>query len=208
MWSDQVMDADLTAWLLSSIGFAVAASATPGPNNAMVAASGATFGFARSVPHILGIVVGYPVMLILLALGAGDLFRAVPVLHVVLKWVGAAYLIWLAVRIALARPMTEPGRARAAPLSFVQAALFQWVNPKAWMMAVGSIATFTQPASVTRDSLALGAIFIVAALPAVSFWTLTGVGAARLLQTPGRLRAFNYAMAALLLVSVVSMVAE
>ena len=198
------MDTDLTTWLFSATAFAVAASGTPGPNNVMVAASGATFGFARTVPHILGIVVGYPVMLVVLAFGAGDLLRAYPLLHEVLKWVGAGYLLWLAVRIAMARPNLEPaGSGRSVPLTFLQAALFQWVNPKAWMMAVGSIAAYTNGAAVAAQALALAAIFVIAALPAVSFWTMTGVGAARLLRTPGRLRAFNLVMAALLVASLI-----
>ncbi len=200
-----------STWLLSAFAFAASMSGTPGPNNAMVAASGATFGFARTVPHILGIAVGFPLMLVAVTLGAGDLLRTYPVLHDALRWVGAAYLIWLAIRIAAAPPTTDrPGASRARPLGFVQAALFQWVNPKAWIIALGGIATYTTAGGdgVVAQALALAAIFLVVTLPLVSFWTLTGVGAARLLRTRRGLRAFNLAMAGLLVLSLVPVFLE
>lgn len=209
------MHADLTAWLLSASAFALSMSGTPGPNNAMVAASGATFGFARTLPHMLGIAIGFPVMLVAVALGAGDVLRAYPAVHDALKWAGMAYLLWLAIRIATARPvMAAASRGGAGmsgrPLSFLQAALFQWINPKAWVIAFGAVATYTNASgqAVIVQAAVLALIFVAATLPATAFWTMTGVGAARLLRTERGLRAFNIAMAILLVGSLLMLALE
>ena len=197
------------AWFASAVAFAVSMSASPGPNNAMVAASGATFGFARSLPHIMGVAVGFPVMLVLVALGAGDLLRAAPVVHEVLRWVGAAYLLWLAFRIATSAPTSKEATGGSRPLSFLQAALFQWINPKAWVIAISAVLTFTTAGVYALPEAGmLAAIFLVVILPALAFWTMTGVGAARLLRTTRRIRAFNLAMASLLVGSVVGLLRE
>ena len=203
------------AWLASATAFAVSMSATPGPNNAMVTASGATWGFRRTVPHMLGVSVGFPAMLVAVALGAGEVLRARPWLHEALRWAGVAYL-------ALARLEDRRGRARAAgrawtrpgigkpsrPLSFVQAALFQWVNPKAWVIALGAVAAYTTAAGsgLVAQAAVLASIFLLVTLPTVALWTLVGVGAARVLRTRRALRAFNLAMAALLVLSLAPMV--
>lgn len=203
------MHAATLAWFFSAVAFAVSMSASPGPNNAMVAASGATFGFVRSLPHMLGVAIGFPVMLMLVALGAGDLLRAAPVVHDVLRWVGAAYLLWLAVRIATSLPSPKAAAGGSRPLSFLQAALFQWINPKAWVIAISAVLTFTTAGAYALPETAmLAAIFLVAILPALAFWTMTGVGAARLLRTTRRIRAFNLAMASLLVASVVGLLRE
>jgi len=204
------MSAHALAWFFSSVAFAVSMSATPGPNNAMVAASGATFGFVRTVPHILGVAIGFPVMLILVALGAGDLLRAAPGVHEVLRWVGAAYLLYLALRIAIAVPhgAGRAGRRASKPFSFLQAALFQWVNPKGWVIAIGAVLTFTSPGAVLAQTITLAVLFLVTIIPALAFWTMTGVGAARLLRTVRAMRAFNVAMASLLVASVVPLLRE
>ena len=199
-------------WFLSASAFAVAMSATPGPNNTMVVASGATYGFARTVPHMLGIAVGFPVMLIVLGT-AGLPLLTDPRVHAVLKWVGAAYLLWLAWRIAASDPEpAEPGAkvGTGRPLGFLQAALFQWVNPKAWVIAAGALATYTAQAeggSLTA-TLLLAILFGLVALPCVAFWTMIGVGTARVLRTRRALRLFNLAMAGLLVASLVPALAE
>src|SRR5215212_11075454 len=121
------------AWFGSAAGFALAMSDSPGPNNTMVAASGANFGLRRTLPHMLGVALGFPVMLLLVAVGAAELLHGSPGLQRALRWVGAAWLLWLAWRIAVADPAAKGGVAGPArPMSFLQAALFQWVNPKAW----------------------------------------------------------------------------
>ena len=204
------MNTSLTAWLLSATAFAVAMSATPGPNNAMVAASGASFGFRRTVPHMLGVAVGFPLMLVAVALGAGEALRTWPWLHAALKWVGAAFLLWLAWHIARIRPEAAAvGRAeRSRPLTFLRAALFQWVNPKAWVIAASAVVTYTTTGAVLAQTAALAALFLVVTLPTVALWTGVGVGAARVLRSPRALRRFNLAMAALLVASLASLLRE
>ena len=206
------MDTGLTPWFLSASAFALSMSGTPGPNNVMVAASGANFGFVRTVPHMLGVAVGFAAMMAAMAFGAGGVLRALPILHDALKWLGIAYLLWLAFRIATARPMAAPTASPASsrPLTFLQAALFQWVNPKAWVVGLGGTTAYAtaDERTVAAHALALAAIFLVATLPCTAFWTLTGVGAARLLHTQRSLRAFNLAMAALLVASLVTLVRE
>jgi threonine/homoserine/homoserine lactone efflux protein len=194
------------AWLFSAGAFAVSMSATPGPNNAMVTASGATWGFARTLPHMLGIALGFPLMLVAVSLGAGAALRGEPWVHDVLRWAGAAYLLWLAWRIATAAPGKQgEGRAGGRPMSFLQAALFQWMNPKAWVIALGAVVTYTTAsgAALVVQAVVLAAIFALVILPSTALWTAAGVGAARLLRTPRALRAFNLAMAALLVGSLV-----
>ncbi|MET7246464.1 LysE family translocator [Methylobacterium sp. EM32] len=193
-------------WFLSAGAFAVAMSATPGPNNTMVVASGATYGFARTVPHILGIAAGFPVMLVVLGT-AGLPLLTDPRVHAVLKWVGAAYLLWLAWKIA--RSDSDPAdpamKTSGHPLGFLQAALFQWVNPKAWIIAAGALATYTAQAEAAplAATLALAILFGLVALPCLGLWTLIGVGTARVLRTRRALRLFNLAMAGLLVASLV-----
>lgn len=201
---------DLT-WFLSVLAFAVSMSATPGPNNAMVTASGATFGFMRTWPHMLGVSIGFPVMLVAIALGAGGLLTAYPAIHLVMKVLGAAYLLWLAWRIATAVPAVEGGEdKRGRPLRFHEAALFQWINPKAWMIALGALATYT---AVGTDAVLLqvawlSAIFFVAALLSLMLWTAIGTGAARLLGTARRIRVFNIVLAVLLVASLLPLLRE
>ena len=198
------------AWLVPAVAFAVAMSATPGPNNAMVAASGASFGFRRTLPHMLGITVGFPIMLVAVALGAGEPLRTLPWLHEALRWVGAAYLLWLAWHIAATRPEAADKRAGASrPLTFTQAALFQWVNPKAWVIAASAIVTYTSGGgAVLAQAAALAVVFLVVTLPTIAFWTSVGVGAARVLRSPRALRLFNLAMAALLVASLLPLLRE
>lgn len=204
-------------WLASVTGFAVAMSATPGPNNIMVASSGATYGFARTVPHFLGVSAGFAFMLAAVALGAGELLHAYPVIHEALKWIGAAYLVWLAWRIGTAQPNSkgadEAGTTRAKrrgrPLNFLEAALFQWVNPKAWVIALGAVATYTTTGgAVMGEALLLAFIFFVVCVPSTALWTAMGAGTARLLRTERALRAFNLVMAALLVASLTTLFVE
>ncbi|MGF3024261.1 LysE family translocator [Methylobacterium aquaticum] len=194
-------------WFLSAGAFAIAMSATPGPNNAMVVASGATYGFTRTIPHMLGVAAGFPVMLVVLGT-AGLPVLTDPRVHAVLKWVGAAYLLWLAWTIAGSDPDPAAPDAPAGtgrPFGFLQAALFQWVNPKAWIIAAGALATYTaqaEGASLTA-TLLLAILFGLVALPCLAVWTLIGVGTARILKTRRALRLFNLAMAGLLVASLV-----
>jgi threonine/homoserine/homoserine lactone efflux protein len=191
---------DPLLWAL--IGFALVSSTTPGPNNAMLTASGANFGFRRSLPHMAGITLGFPAMILAIGLGLGTVFQALPWLHVALKYVGAAYLLFLAWKIAGA------GRAQAGaaavPMTMLQAALFQWVNPKGWIMAVGALATYTDPAGdALNEALRVAAIFFGASILSNATWCGFGVAIGRLLKTERALRLFNWAMAAALAASVI-----
>ena len=187
------------AWLASATGFALAMTATPGPNNAMVAASAANFGLRRSLPHVLGIALGFPVMIVLVALGLAEVLAASPGLQAGLRWVGTAWMLWLAWKIATAEPATADVPSRGRPMTLVQAALFQWVNPKAWIIASGAILTYGRP-------WVLAVIFGLAAVGCLLGWAAIGLGTARLLRTPEALRWFNRAMAALLVLSLVPVV--
>jgi threonine/homoserine/homoserine lactone efflux protein len=185
--------------LIALLGFAFVTSVTPGPNNMMLLASGVNFGFRRSVPHMLGISVGHSVMVFLVGLGLAGLFRAWPPALVVLKLASVGYMLWLAWRIARAGSPGE-GRARAAPMTFLQAAAFQWVNPKAWAMALGAVSAYVVAPSVWACAAVAG-VFAAVNLPSVSVWVWAGQAMRRWLQSPGRLRAFNWTMAALLVLS-------
>ena len=196
-------------WVLSAAAYSLAMSATPGPNNAMVAASGATWGLRRTWWHIFGIALGFPVMIVCVALGAGGLLERNPEIHVWLKWIGAVYMLWLAWHIATAVPKTETdttgARQRGRPLRFHEAALFQWVNPKAWIITSGALATYTNAHSdaLLLQVLLLALIFFLMCVPSVVLWTLIGEGVARLFRTDRAIRLFNWAMAVLLVASLV-----
>ena len=203
------------SWLLSAGAFALAMSATPGPNNAMLAASGANFGFGRSLPHMLGVALGFALMIALIGLGCGSILLRFPLINSALKWVASAYLLWLAWRIATALPVLKSaaGQDQSAdarrPVSFIQAALFQWVNPKAWVGAISAISVYTSALRpVLPQALALASLFTLVCLPSVALWTGIGAGAAKVLRTPTGLRAFNLVMAALLAASLVSLFIE
>lgn len=181
------------------IGFAFAMSITPGPNNLMLMASGANFGLRRTVPHMLGVSVGFGVMAMLIGLGLIGLFDAVPGSYLVLKLVSVVYMLWLAWKIAHAAA-PEAGAGSGVPMTFLQAAAFQWVNPKAWAMALSAITIYAPDRGVQAIVL-VAAIFSVVNLPSVSTWALAGQQMRRILTNPARLRLFNYTMALLLLAS-------
>jgi threonine/homoserine/homoserine lactone efflux protein len=192
--------------LLSVLLFALVSTATPGPNNIMVMTSGMNFGVWRTVPHYLGICIGFPAMVLAISMGLGTVFEAVPVMHQVIKVLGISYLMYLAWRIATTETeLKEDGSSR--PLSFWQAAAFQWVNPKAWVMAVGALATFTTVSGrVVEQALWIAAAFMVVAIPSVGGLMLGGAGLRRLLQKPAYRRWFNWTMGLLLVLSVIPMV--
>lgn len=185
--------------LLGLMGFALVSSITPGPNNLMLMASGANFGFLRTVPHMLGIALGFTLMVFLVGLGLAQVFDAYPVLHTILKVVSVLYMAWLAWKIANSAPPTE-GAAAGTPMTFLQAAAFQWVNPKAWAMALTAVTVYSLGTSVLAVAAVAGTFGLVNG-PAVSTWTLIGQQMRRFLTNPARLRAFNWTMAILLMAS-------
>ncbi|WP_088348390.1 MULTISPECIES: LysE family translocator [Rhodomicrobium] len=183
--------------------FALASSVTPGPNNVMLTASGAAFGFRRSLPHMLGITIGFPVMIFAVGLGLGTIFIRYTQVHLALKLVGAAYLLYLAWRVAQAG-QPDGGDANARPLSFLEAAAFQWVNPKAWMMAVSSIPAFTTVGgNYYAELLVICLVFAVITVPTCTLWCLFGVAIRQLIRTPGTARIVNLSLAGLVALSIV-----
>lgn len=181
--------------LLALAGFAFVTSITPGPNNLMLMASGANFGVWRTVPHMLGVSLGHGFMVLCVGLGLAALFEAWPPLKLILAGLSVLYLLWLAWRIARAGAPEGP-RAGARPLTFVEAAAFQWVNPKAWTMALGAVSVYSTGS--VGSVMLVAAVFVAVNLPSVGSWTLLGQGMRRVLTSPARLRAFNWTMAALL----------
>lgn len=185
---------------LALVLFAFTTSITPGPNNMMLFASGVNFGFRRTIPHMLGIGVGFLSLLIGVGLGLGALMQSVPVVYTMLKFAGGAYLVWIAWKIGTSRSLSE-GKAGAKPMTFFGAAAFQWVNPKAWVMAVTAMATYTNPAYYVPTVLLVGFAFALVNLPSVSTWAGFGSALRDWLSVPVRLKWFNITMAVLLVIS-------
>lgn len=180
--------------------FTFAYSITPGPNNLLLAASGAAFGYRRSLPHILGVSVGAALMLVVVGCGLCTVFDRVPHLHTALKYFGAAYLVWLAWCIARSGNAGKQRTARQ-PLRFWQGLALQWINPKTWVMAVGIAATYTPRDGYLLHLLLAGALLILVSFPSISAWTLFGQCVACRLRSPAAIHRFNRTMAGLLLVS-------
>lgn len=185
--------------LISLAAFAFATSVTPGPNNMMLLASGVNFGFRRTVPHMLGISLGHALMVFLVGMGLAGVFLAEPLLVVALKVVSVGYMLWLAWKIAVAAAPRE-GKVGGRPFSFGQAAAFQWVNPKAWAMALTATTVYA-PGNGWAAMAAVAGVFAAVNLPSVAVWAAMGQGLRAWLAVPGRLRVFNVGMAVLLVAS-------
>ncbi|MBP1147755.1 threonine/homoserine/homoserine lactone efflux protein [Pseudomonas sp. PvP027] len=187
--------------LLAFTLFAFVTSITPGPNNMMLLASGVNFGFSRTLPHMLGISVGFFVLVLAVGFGLGSVFKAWPVLYTILRYVGAAYLLYLAWKIATSGPASDNVDSQGKPLSFISAALFQWVNPKAWIMAIGAISTYTPMQGYFYNVVVISAVFALINLPSVGVWAGFGSLLRNVLRDPLGLSIFNGVMAALLVAS-------
>lgn len=185
--------------LFALIGFALSTSITPGPNNMMLLASGVNFGFRRTVPHMLGISLGHALMVFLVGMGIAQIFARWPVLDIVLKVLSAGYMVWLAWKIAHTSA-PRVGETAGRPFSFVQAAAFQWVNPKAWAMALTAVTVYAGGPG-PEDMLLVAAVFSAVNLPSVSIWTYFGQRLRGWLTTNRRLVLFNRTMAVLLVAS-------
>jgi threonine/homoserine/homoserine lactone efflux protein len=185
---------------LSLVLFAFTTSITPGPNNMMLLASGVNFGFRRTIPHMLGIGIGFLTLLLAVALGLGALLSAFPPLFVALKICGGLYLLWIAWKIGTSRSLGD-GKGGARPMTFLEAAAFQWVNPKAWVMAVSAMAAYTAKDAYLMTSLIVALAFAIVNLPSVSTWAGFGSVLREWLSHPVRLKWFNITMAVLLVAS-------
>lgn len=198
----------LTPELLAALTlFAFVSSITPGPNNTMLMASGANFGFRATIPHGLGVSLGFFLLVMAVGLGLGGLFAAYPPLHDILTVIGTLYLLWLAWKIASSKGLGM-GQAGARPQTFLQAAAFQWVNPKGWAMALGAVTAYAPRENYVLNILLVSAIFTAVNLPCVMTWTGFGVGLRRFLDKPVVLRGFNIGMALLLVVSLIPTLME
>lgn len=173
-------------------------SITPGPNNFMLLSSGVNFGFVRSIPHMLGIGIGFVVLLLAVGFGLGAVLTTFPALHTGLKIAGGAYLLYLAWKIAMSRSVETGGDGSAQPMTFLQAAAFQWVNPKAWVMAVTAMAVFSNPENPFLSVILIAVVFGIINLPCVSSWAGFGMALRGFLSDPVRLKWFNIGMGVLL----------
>lgn len=185
---------------LALLLFAFTTSITPGPNNMMLFASGVNFGFRRTIPHMFGIGAGFLSLLLGVGLGLGALLHMVPAVYTALKFAGGAYLVWIAWKIGTSRSLSE-GTSGLKPMSFLGAAAFQWVNPKAWVMAVTAMATYTNPELYLASVLLVGLAFAAVNVPSVSTWAGFGSALREWLSDPVRLKWFNITMALLLVLS-------
>jgi threonine/homoserine/homoserine lactone efflux protein len=179
--------------------FAFVTSVTPGPNNLMLMASGANFGFRRTVPHMLGVSLGFVLMAFLVGVGLAGLFQTYPVAQTALKVISVVYMLWLAWKIAHAAAPKDR-QVGVSPMTFLQAAAFQWVNPKAWAMATYAVTLYAPDRSLWAVAL-VAVIFGAINLPSVSLWTLIGQQLRRVLTNTRRLTIFNWTMAGLLVLS-------
>jgi len=193
---------------ISFVLFGVIAAITPGPNNVMLTTTGLNFGVRRGVPHLLGICIGFPVMLALIGLGFGALFQLYPILHEVIKIIGVIYLLFLAWKIASAGSGAAKVR-QSKPINFWQSAAFQWINPKAWIMGSSALAAYT-----TLDDnffiqvLIICVTFMIITIPCAGIWLVFGAGLQHFLRDPKHLRIFNLCMALLLVASILPVVWE
>lgn len=196
------MSADV--WLAFSL-FAFVTSITPGPNNIMLLASGVNFGFRASIPHVLGISSGFLVLVVAVGLGLTEIFARYPLIYTAMRWIGFAYLLYLAWRIADSGTLAakSPDGSGGRPLGFWAAAAFQWVNPKAWFMAIGALSTYVPAGSSVPMVVGVAVLFALINAPCVSVWAAFGSRLRQLFRVPRYQRIFNYGMAALLVASLV-----
>ncbi|THF53970.1 LysE family translocator [Allorhizobium terrae] len=180
--------------------FAFTTSITPGPNNMMLFASGVNFGFQRTLPHMLGIGAGFFSLLVGVGFGLGALLTALPAAYLALKIAGGLYLLYIAWKIGTSRTLGE-GKSTDKPMSFLSAAAFQWVNPKAWVMAVTAMATYTNVENYWLTVMIVGLAFAAVNVPCVSTWAGFGSVLRDWLSVPVRLKWFNITMAVLLVLS-------
>jgi threonine/homoserine/homoserine lactone efflux protein len=206
---DPLQDCDMSSdLLLALVSFAFVTSVTPGPNNLMLMASGANFGLRRTLPHMLGIPAGFVLLAGAAGLGLAGLLHTVPAALWALKAAAVGYMLWLAAKIARAGAPQQAGKDTGAggtgpaarPMTLVQAAAFQWVNPKAWAMALGAVTVYAPQGDAAQIGL-VALVFSLVNLPTITLWAWAGEGLRGWLADPRRLRAFNLTMAALLVAS-------
>ncbi|MDN7425836.1 LysE family translocator [Burkholderia sp. AU45388] len=187
--------------------FALVTSITPGPNNTMLLASGVNFGFRRTMPHLFGISIGVAILMLCVGFGLGEAFKRLPLLYTILEAASVAYLLYLAWRIGTSGEVKAHG-AKPRPMTFIEAAAFQWVNPKAWMMVLTAATTVQLSADYGMNAAWMSVVFILIGFPCICLWAAFGLGLRRFLSNPRALRIFNVTMAALLILSLYPLVAH
>lgn len=193
---------------IAFIAFAAAALFTPGPNNIMLMASGLNYGFRRTLPHVAGVTLGFSFLVAVIGLGLGAVFAAYPLLHTILKYAGAAYLVYLAVLIAMSGPADTNDGSHGKPMTFVGAALFQWINVKGWVIAVGAVTAYAAIASYPLNVMTLSVLLFLVGLSSSITWVLLGTSLQPLVKSPRAVRIFNIVMALLLLASLYPVLKE
>lgn len=195
--------------LLSFIIYSFVTSITPGPNNIMLISSGITFGFRKSIPHILGIGFGFGLMVTLVGLGIGSILTTSKITYEIVKIIGIVYLLYLAYKIFTTDTVnTNTESNKLKPLSFIQASLFQWVNPKAWIMTMGAVTTYTSSSSDILVFLLIGLIYAIVGIPSVAIWAYIGDKLQRQIKDRKKVKKFNIAMSILLVLSIISPLME
>ena len=187
--------------LYAFIIFALVMFFTPGPNNIMLMSSGLTYGFRRTLPHMAGVTLGFAFMIASVGVGLGTIFIAYPVLESVLKYAGAAYLVYLAIVIAMSGPPTAERTGRRGPMTFWGAAMFQWVNGKGWVVVIGTITAYAAIAHFPWNILIQTAISLAVGTASTVAWAFFGSALRPVRGSPGSVRIFNITMAVLLLAS-------
>ena len=191
------------------MGFGVAAFYTPGPNNIMLLSSGLNFGFRRTMPHIAGITLGFAFLVLIIGLGMGAVFTNHPLLQTVLKYAGAAYLLYLAIVIALAKPTgPEKKQSSGRPMTFIGAAMFQWINVKGWVIVAGTITAYAAIAPYPWNMIILASLSLLVGLTSSTTWAFFGTAMQPIVSSPRAVRVFNVAMALLLLASLYPVLTE
>jgi threonine/homoserine/homoserine lactone efflux protein len=195
--------------LLAFVVFAIVMFFTPGPNNIMLLSSGLTYGFRPTVPHILGITFGFAFMVGAVGVGLGTVFLAYPILQTILKWGGIVYLVYLAVAIAMSDPVKpEEGGRRKGPMTFIGAAMFQWINAKGWVMVISTITAYAAIAPFPWNIAIQVAISLILGAVSCSAWAMFGSALRPLLSSRTAVRTFNIIMAILLLASLIPVFME
>jgi threonine/homoserine/homoserine lactone efflux protein len=193
--------------LYALVLFCFVSGVTPGPNNLMLMSSGVNFGFRRTLPHLIGVVLGFSLMVALIGFGLDVIFTRFPTLLPIMRYLGAAYMLWLAWRISRSGPVRE-GEARGRPLGFLGAAAFQWINPKGWVIAISALTAYAVSADYAISVAAVALTYLAVGLPSSGAWVVFGTAMRKFLSDPRRVRPFNWTMAALLVASIVPVLWE
>ena len=189
------------------LAFSFVSAITPGPNNLMLLTSGVNFGFRRTIPHMLGVGLGFALMVGLVGVGLDATFTRFPALLPIMRYVGVAYMLWLAAKLALAGPVGD-AEYSGNPLGFFGAAAFQWINPKAWVIAVSALTAYAVSENYAHTVVIVALVFGLVTMPCIAAWVLFGTAMRRVLSNPRFVRPFNIAMALLLVASIVPVLTE